>query len=227
MKENVFCNRGSQQRLEMDRYRDTLLRTQDDVATIRREMQTYTKTQDLIPMLETKANMQDIKETLVEIHRDIETRLPTVEFHASIPSLQAATETLMLEHCTARWLWTSGSLQSDHRIPWQVQTVNTQPENFIWEAGQTTVYTVAPGLYELSLGIYTRSKPRAQVLVNDQILYRLGGEGGLEKVWTPHLDGNLVGLTLNDVVALPTRARIGVTYEGEWRAEAFISLRKL
>ena len=234
-------NMKSETRLEMDKYREALIRTQDeitiltksfaresDLAAIRREIQTYVRSQDLIPMLESKANAEDIKQTLVAIHRDIASCVPSDEFRSSLSALQEATEALMLEHCTARWLWTSGSLQSDHKVPWEVQTVNTQPDNFIWEAGQTTVYTVAPGLYELRLGIYTRFKPKAQILVNDQVLYRLGGgEGGQEKQWVPHLDGNLVGLTVNDVVALPTRARIGVLYEGEWRAEAFISLRKL
>ena len=233
-------NFKSEQRLEMDKYREALTRTHEEIknlahsfarsselSALRREIQTYVRPQDLLPMLEAKANSEDIKQTLVAIHRDIESRLPVIDFHSSFAALQGVTETLMLENCTARWLWTSGSIQSDRKIPWEVQTVNTQPDNFIWESGQTTVYTVAPGLYELKLGIYTRSRPKAQVLVNDQVLYRLGGEAGLEKQWTAHLDGNLVGLTLSDVVALPTRARVGVTYEGEWRAEAFISLRKL
>lgn len=233
-------NLKSEQRLEMDKYREALVRTQEeiknlaqsfarnsDLTALRRETQAYVRTQDLLPILESKANAEDIKQTLVAIHRDIASCVPATEFHCSLAALQGVTETLMLENCTARWLWTSGSQPSDHKVPWEVQTVNTQPANYIWESGQTTVYTVAPGLYELQLGIYTRTKPKAQVLVNDQVLYRLGQEAGLEKLWTPHLDGNLVGLTLRDVVALPTRARLAVICEGDCRAEAFISLRKL
>jgi hypothetical protein len=32
-----------------------------------------------------------------------------------------------------RWIWKSGRTKSGHGVPWNVQSVNTDPENFIWE----------------------------------------------------------------------------------------------
>jgi len=42
-----------------------------------------------------------------------------------------------------------------------------------------------------------------------------------------HATGNITGLTLNDFISLPPRARISVTFIGEAQAEGFLGLRKL
>jgi hypothetical protein len=34
-------------------------------------------------------------------------------------------------------------------VPWEVQAINTCPDNFIWEANKTSLVSVAPGLYEV------------------------------------------------------------------------------
>jgi cell division protein FtsB len=44
---------------------------------------------------------------------------------------------------------------------------------------------------------------------------------------TKHTAGNVTGLTHNDYIALPARARIALIYSGDSFGEGFISLRKL
>lgn len=44
---------------------------------------------------------------------------------------------------------------------------------------------------------------------------------------TKHPDGNVTGLTLIDFLALPARAKIAITYQGETDGQGFLSLRKL
>jgi len=44
-------------------------------------------------------------------------------------------------------------------VPWEVQSVNTCPENFLWDEDKTAILTVAPGLYELTLGFFSSKKP--------------------------------------------------------------------
>lgn len=207
-------------KLEMEKYREILILLQAEIKRleaeicvipgIRSEIQSCVRSLDLLALLESKASVVDLHQV-----RD------------SVVRLHGGMEVLMMENCTARWLWRSGGLEAGQKVPWEVECVNTQPENFLWEQGATGICMVSPGLYDLRIGVYTRIKPKAMVMVNDQVLYRLGTEPGTEKLWTPHMDGNLIGLTLNDVIAMPARARISVVYEGECRAEAFICLRKL
>lgn len=44
-------------------------------------------------------------------------------------------------------------------MPWEVQSVNTCPDNFLWEKEKTSILTVAPGLYEVMFGFFAKKKP--------------------------------------------------------------------
>lgn len=44
-------------------------------------------------------------------------------------------------------------------MPWEEQRVNTCPENFLWEEDKSIILTIAPGLYEVSLGFFSAKKP--------------------------------------------------------------------
>ena len=57
--------------------------------------------------------------------------------------------------------------------------------------------------------------------VNDQ-----GKENRIGNVGK-HSAGNVTGLTMLDFIALPARARISLTFQGEGSGEGFFSLRKL
>jgi hypothetical protein len=59
----------------------------------------------------------------------------------------------------ARWLWKSGDLHNGYSVPWEVQSVNTCPENFLWDEDKTSILTVAPGLYEVTFGFFSTKKP--------------------------------------------------------------------
>ena len=43
----------------------------------------------------------------------------------------------------------------------------------------------------------------------------------------PHSAGNVTGLTLVDFLALPPKAKVGITYQGEEGGEGFLGLRKM
>ncbi len=35
-----------------------------------------------------------------------------------------------------RWLWKSSRTKAGHAVPWEVQAVNTDTDNFVWEEGK-------------------------------------------------------------------------------------------
>jgi len=125
-------------------------------------------------------------------------------------------------------------------VPWEVQAINTCPDNFLWEKNKSPIILVAPGLYQITFGFYAKKLPVVRVYVNSEMIFCIqsGGKdvgkensGGLNKnVITSvgkHSAGNISGLTLNEFVALPARARISLCYEGDAIGEGFFSLRKL
>ena len=57
-------------------------------------------------------------------------------------------ESLCSEHLLGRWIWKSGKAKGEkNAVPWNVQNINTNPENFLWEKDRCAITTVAPGLY--------------------------------------------------------------------------------
>jgi len=176
------------------------------------------------------------------------------EFRDALTEQGTINEALCAENCVARWLWKSGDLVNGYAVPWEVQSVNTCPENFLWQEEKTAIVTVAPGLYELSFGFYAGAKkPTVQVLVNGEtilsavnsssyVIHHSSGKlkGGAASVASgtsqgfpgaglsgKHSTGNLTGLTLVDFIALPARARVSISYSGDQGAEGFLALRKL
>lgn len=100
---------------------------------------------------------------------------------------------------------------------------------------QASIITTAPGLYELTFGIFSKKKPTVQVLVNgDPVLSAVNNASHVTHHSTSRLTtisnhpaGNVTGLSCIDFLALPAKARITLTYSGDDRGEGFMSLKRL
>jgi len=78
------------------------------------------------------------------------------------------------------------------------------------------------------MGFYSNKQPNVKIYVNGEVIIHLKEKlDGSRKQKTKHSAGNVTGLTLVEFVALPARARVAVSYEGETAGEGFFSLRKL
>ena len=186
--------------------------------------------------LEKKANIDDINRSLTEVNRELAQRPTLAELNRVIGEQSLIMESLCSEHLLGRWIWKSGRVKGEkHAVPWNVQNINTNPENFLWEKDKCAITTVAPGLYEVTFGFFTRKKPTVQLLVNGEPVlsavnsasYAVHHSSGRLAAVGPHPAGNVTGLTLIDYLALPPKARISCSYQGEEGGEGFLGLRKM
>ena len=186
--------------------------------------------------LEKKANIDDINRSLTEVNRELAQRPTLSELNRVIGEQSLIMESLCSEHLLGRWIWKSGRIKGEkHAVPWNVQNINTNPENFLWEKDKCAITTVAPGLYEVTFGFFTRKKPSVQLLVNGEPVlsavnsasYAVHHSSGRLAAVGPHPAGNVTGLTLIDYLALPPKARISCSYQGEEGGEGFLGLRKM
>lgn len=65
----------------------------------------------------------------------------------------------------ARWIWKQGGLENCQGVPysvkWDLQSVNTCPENFVWNQVNGTGSAIeieAPGLYEVTMAFFSKKK---------------------------------------------------------------------
>ena len=195
------------------------------MSDIFKKLQLKSNIKDVCALLDMKSNTEEVNKALDEIHEEIDKVMVTKnELNEALQEQNQINEALCAENCSARWLWKSGELQNGFAIPWEIQTINTCPENFLWDEDKTMIMTVAPGLYELNFGFFSAKQPTIQVLVNGEpILSAVNtssyvihhSSGKLKNTGKPHSQGNLTGLTMIDFIALPARARISLSYNGE------------
>ena len=100
---------------------------------------------------------------------------------------------------------------------------------------QATILTVAPGLYEITFGIFSKKKPTVQVLVNGEPIlsainnaaYVTHHSSGRLSAVSNHPAGSVTGLSCIDFLALPAKARVSITYTADVSGEGFLSLKRL
>ena len=87
----------------------------------------------------------------------MEKRAPEDDLKKALNDQALVNEALCAQNCVGRWIWKSGEVKTPTcLVPWEVQALNTCPDNFLWEKSKTSIIAVAPGLYELSFGFYSK-----------------------------------------------------------------------
>jgi len=179
-------------------------------------------------------HVQQLEAAVAKLSEDIDTKASVADHSVGLSEQQSLNHTIFTELSVGRWIWNSRKTKEGGLVPWNVQTVNTQPENFVWKKGSTRIVTVAPGLYEVHFGFFTKKKPTVQLLLNgDPCLSAVNSASHLlhhsssRLANVQHPAGNVTGLTLVDFLALPAKAKLSIAYAGDGNAEGFISLRKL
>ena len=201
----------------------------------RQELAPKADVKDVCTLLDTKANIDDVNAVLEAVNRELDTFASSSDLQTFVGDQGAINSALCAECNLGRWIWKSGRTKTGGAVPWNVQSVNSNPANFLWQADQTHVVAVTPGLYEIQFGVFSNKKPSVQLLVDGEAVlsavnsssYARHHSSGRLAATPRHSAGNVTGLTLLDFVALPANARVALTLSGEDGAEGFLGLRKL
>jgi len=86
--------------------------------------------------------------------------------------------------------------------------------------------TIAPGLYEIHYAFFVRSEPEVSCTVNGEFVVS-GDSTSSNKTYGRHSAGNCIGYTVMEVLSLPARARVSLSYSGEEEVSGFLFLKKL
>jgi len=133
------------------------------------ELLQHARVEESVALMERKADVDDVNRSLLEVNRELSLRPTLTELNRVVGEQSLIMESLCSEHLLGRWIWKSGRTKGDkHAVPWNVQNINTNPENFVWEKDKASITCTAPGLYEVTFGFFTRRKPAVQLLINGE-----------------------------------------------------------
>ena len=123
---------------------------------VAKELLLRVQIKDLCTLLDQKANLNDVNKTLEVVQSEVETCVKETQLTEALNDQALVNEALCAENCVGRWVWKSGDLQSSNLVPWEVQAINTCPDNFLWEKNKSVIILAAPGLYALTFGFYSK-----------------------------------------------------------------------
>ena len=100
----------------------------------------------------TQADVEAVNRSLGEVNRELTQRPTITELNRVVGEQSLIMESLCSEHQLGRWIWKSGKTKGEkHTVPWNVQNINTNLENFGWEQDKSAITCAAPGLYEVGV----------------------------------------------------------------------------
>jgi hypothetical protein len=194
----------------------------------------------LSQIMTSKANVKDVNNALSDVCKEIEGR-------ASIGLVtQIGSELSLMRSCLRQcggikgmWEWKCESVKGGGAVPWNLETVNTDPHNLIWERDKTVVIVTDPGLHHIEVGFFGSLylRPIVQILVEGEVVFTLTSSSyptsypALPSSSSAPSAVNLVswikGTSASEIVFLPPRSRIAVTYKGDFeRVQGFLIIQK-
>lgn len=145
--------------------------TRTAIDDLQKELMLRSTIKDVCTLLDQKANVEDVNSTLALVQKEVEKRANEEEIKKALSEQALVNEALCAQNCVGRWIWKSGETKTPNNlVPWEVQALNTCPDNFLWEKSKTSVIAVAPGLYEVSFGFYSKKNPIVQIHLNGEPL---------------------------------------------------------
>ena len=189
-------------------------------------------------LLNSKANIDELNISLNQIKKELNNKVNNIEFKNSMNNQAMINDIICNENQVGRWLWKSNKNKNKLAIPWDIQSVNTAPDNYIWEKSGINIIVINGGIYQVSLGLYFNSninkKIQVQIIVNSDNVINVKNNNfnnlnNNNNDYYSNKGNNLKkmnSVSYNDFVLLKDNSKIIVTFNGE-EGFGFIGLKKL
>ena len=193
-----------------------------------------------------KCEINEMNIKLNEIKNEIENNRS--EFSKTLDNQALINETLCEENKLGKWSWTMSKLKNNNRIIWDIQEINTFPDNYILENDKSVLLIKQRGIYEIIFGFYGyNKKPNIQILVNNDViisnsnknnktLYE-NGNSVLKTTNSEFFKGNrnmainggfrnATGITFIDYINIENNSKLSVFYNGD-NGKGFFCIKKI
>ena len=194
----------------------------DEVKQLKTLIDQKADTEAVCKILDEKADIEEVNKLLTDLHNEID-NIPS-QFTLPKKSMESKPKSL-----AAMWLWKSGLLISDQKIPWEFEQHNTGPSDFTLHKNKYEIIVSNKGLYEVTFGFFGPKKPKVEMVVNGEIVVnsvKMKFNENTDKLANRNQDVNTAGLTYYDFLMLPDDTRVYFNFEGTKRCEGFIRFKR-
>ena len=219
-------------KVDAESFNDYLNTFNSNMDNMHNELITKADVNDVNNWLKNKVNTEDMDHSLNNLNNNINLKVSKIDFNNAMNNQAIINDIICNENQVGRWLWKSGKIKGGYAVPWDTQSVNTAPDNYIWEKDKTIITVVNGGIYQVSLGFYANKKPSVQIIVNSEMAISANNFNNGKNNGSNSTNSNnkkmkkMTGLSLIDFIILQDNSKIAVTYIGE-EGFGFIGLKKL
>ena len=219
-------------KVDAESFNDYLNTFNSNMDNMHNELLTKADVNDVNNWLKNKVNTEDMDHSLNNLNNNINLKVSKIDFNNAMNNQAIINDIICNENQVGRWLWKSGKIKGGYAVPWDTQSVNTAPDNYIWEKDKTIITVVNGGIYQVSLGFYANKKPSVQIIVNSEMAISANNFNNGKNNGSNSTNSNnkkmkkMTGLSLIDFIILQDNSKIAVTYNGE-EGFGFIGLKKL
>ena len=221
------------QKLDIQNFNDYLNNFNSSLDNMNNEMLSKADINEVNNLLRNKVNIEDINLSINNIKNDLNLKVNNMDFNNAMNNQALINDIICNENQVGRWLWKTGKVKGGYTVPWDTQSVNTSPDNYIWEKDKTIITVTKGGIYQVSLGFYSNKKPNVQIIVNSEMIINANNNYNNNGNKNNNYNTNnnkkikkMTGLSLIDFIILQDNSKIAVTYNGE-EGFGFIGLKKL
>ena len=194
---------------------------------IKKDINSTNNSKEIIKSLQTKANSEDqINKLFNDINKKLNDKVNSIDFTTAIDNQAIINDTLCNENYIGRWFWNGGDNKINYAIPWDNQSINTSPDNFIWEKGKPFIIINEEGFYVLNLGIFADKRPSIQIVVDGEIIVNNQNNVNKKMVIKNTDINNIIGISIIEFVQLKKQSKLSVLCYGG-KGNGFLSLKKL
>ena len=223
------------QKLDINKFNNIISTFNSNFENIHKDMNSKADVKNVLELATNKLDIDNFNKVIKSIQKDMNSKVNSNDFSNAMDNQAIINDTLCNENNLGRWLWKSGKVKNNLCVPWEIQVINTSPDNFKWEKDKSVIGINEGGLYEINLGFYADKKPMVHILVNGEVVVNaINGNnsaiqqstGGKMKGIGKTSFGNVTGLTMVDFIILPDKAKLSISYNGE-EGIGFLGLKKL
>ena len=194
---------------------------------IKKDINSTNNSKEIIKSLQTKTNSEvQINKLFNDIIKKLNDKVNSIDFTTAIDNQAIINDTLCNENCIGRWFWNGGDNKINYAIPWDNQSINTSPDNFIWEKGKPFIIINEEGFYVLNLGIFADKRPSIQIVVDGEIIVNNQNNVNKKMVIKNTDINNIIGISIIEFVQLKKQSKLSVLCYGG-KGNGFLSLKKL
>ena len=240
-------NQELQNKINFDKFDSFLEKVYDDIQVIKNDLLLKSNIDEVMSYLKNKANIDDVNKALVDIHNDLDNKSSLEDFNHAMNNQNNINTYLAKENSIGKWIWQSGNVCKGYAVPWEVQVINTMPENIIWEKDDFIIMIKKKGIYLLSLGFFVREKPIIQVIINgESVLSQVNSNAfivrqdnnneynksnfGLNKDIENEEeseDTSVTGVSMNEFLCLKAMSKIVISYSGSKCVKGMMSIKQI